>query len=89
MASNSPKQTPDELKQELDKREAYMIVLCDAHADIEQNIERFNSQRENITHDIAQVVALEAELERVRQDIEERAYNLSKDLFTIFFPFWM
>lgn len=43
--------------QELANREAKMVMLRDVHADIEQDI--LNPQRENITHDIAQVVALE------------------------------
>lgn len=38
----------------------------DAHADTEQDIERLNTQRENITRNMAQVATLEAELERVR-----------------------
>lgn len=38
----------------------------DAHADIKQNIEPLNTQRENTTRDMAQVAALEVKLERVR-----------------------
>lgn len=48
-----------------------MTKLEDMHSDIERDIECLNTQRENITCDMAQVVALDAKLERVRQIMEE------------------
>lgn len=42
----------DELKQELAKQKAQMTMLRDVHTDIE-NMARLNTQRENITSDIA------------------------------------
>lgn len=48
---------------ELTERDAQMTVLGDTHVDIEQYIGRLNTQRENITRDMAQVISLEAELE--------------------------
>lgn len=44
----------EELKQELAKREAQLTVLGEAYADFEQDIKRFNTERENITHDMTQ-----------------------------------
>lgn len=49
----------EELKRELVEREDQMTVLGNTDADIEHNIERLNTQRENITRDMAQVGALE------------------------------
>lgn len=43
----------DELKQELAKWEARMIMSGDTYADIKKDIERFNSRREDITQNMA------------------------------------
>lgn len=62
----------DEVKQELDEGEAQLVVLGDAHADFEQDIKHLTSQRENITRNMAQATALEAEVERIRLAITEQ-----------------
>lgn len=53
----------EELMQDLAKNVAQLLELGDAHAYFEQNIERLTTQRDNIARDMAQTVALEAELE--------------------------
>lgn len=57
-----------------------MAVLGDAHADIDQDIEHLNTQRKDITRNMAQVITLKAEQERVRKTKEENN-DLSKYLF--------
>lgn len=57
-----------------------MTVLGDAHVDVKQDIERFNSQREDITRNMAQVVNLEAKFERVRRTMEEKRGQSIKGL---------
>lgn len=46
---------------------AQLTTLSDTYANVEQDIEGLDPQRENTNHDMALVVALETVLERVRQ----------------------
>lgn len=59
----------------------------DAHYDIEQDTERLNSHREDITHNIAELVAFEAELEWVRRIMEERTDNHQRIIWISSFLF--
>lgn len=55
----------EELKQDFTKQDAQLAELGDAYADFEQDIKHLTARRESIARDIAQVPALEVELEKV------------------------
>lgn len=57
-----------------------MTMLGHAHTDIEQDIECLNSQKEDIMATWHGWLPSE-ELKRVRKTMEEKAGNLSKDLY--------
>lgn len=56
------------------------MMVVDTPADTEKDIERLNTLKE-ITHDMTQVVALEAKLERFQKTMKEHADDLSNDFF--------
>lgn len=68
--------TLEELKQDLVKREAQMTELGDVYVDFEHDLECLCSEGW-YSPDMAQLVALEAELEQISIAIEEQVNLLS------------
>lgn len=68
-----------ELKQNLAKKEAQLLEPGDAYADFEQHLQQLTTQRNNISRDVAQVVALEVELEQIKTAMVEQVNPLQED----------